>query len=64
MTAFDAFNFSEKDLRKLEDRYQEAMDRCGESADRLLADLVSHMNVSERQAMALGIMVGLAGRRL
>lgn len=61
MTAIDAFNLSRDQWEKLEDHFLRILEEVtgtDDEAGQLLAKLLSGMKPAERQALALGTMVG------
>lgn len=61
VTAIEAFNLSEKQWNEVEDRYEAAMKAAEGGQDQaisLLTQLLTGLKPQERQALALGVMVG------
>jgi len=61
VTAIEAFNLSEKQWNEVEDRYEAAMKASEGGQDQalsLLTELLTGLKPQERQALALGVMVG------
>jgi len=63
VTAIEAFNLSEKQWNEVEDRYEAAMKAAQtqggqDQAISLLTGLLTGLKPQERQALALGVMVG------
>lgn len=69
MTAWDAFGFTDEQSQKLDERYQKAYDAATEKshwgmemAEKMLIEILAEMTDAEKEALALGCMIGRMSR--